>query len=526
MNLKSQKTEKSVAELIVEVSAEEFDAAINEAFKKGRNHISVPGFRKGKAPRKIIERMYGESIFYNDALDVVLPGVISFVAEKAEELKLASAPRVTDIDVKDGGAGVDVTVSAAVQPEVKLGEYKGLSAVKMPVEVSELEIDTELEGVRLRNARIETVTRPAGIGDIAVINFEGFVDGVAFEGGKGENHELLLGSGTFIPGFEEQVQGMSAGEERDIDVTFPGNYSQPLAGKPAVFKIKVNEVKEKIQPELDDEFAKDVSEFDTLEEYKADIKAKIQQSRQENSDIAFENALMEKIIESMEADIPEMIIEDAMEKLQENIARQVAAYGMNLESYLQMMGMTPEAFIGNIRTTSEKQVKTGMALEKIAELENIEISDEEIENEYNEASERFGGDAREQLDRDLVVHEIRMRRAAKIVTDSATAEDPPPPAQDKPSEASEAPKKPAAKKPAAKKPAAEKAETSTAAAKKPAAKKPAAAKPAAEKSASEKSAAKKPAAKKPAAEKAETSTAKKPAAKKPAEDTKKKADKE
>ena len=511
LNLKScEKKEKNVAEMIVEVSHEEFDAAMGEAYKKNRASISVPGFRKGKAPRKIVERMYGASIFYNDALDIIVPEVLSFVGqnETAKELKLASMPSVTDIDIKDDTGDVHITLAAALYPEVTLAEYKGLSAVRPKAEVTDLEIDTEIESTRLRNARIETVSRPAALGDTAVINFEGFVDGVPFDGGKGEDYELVLGSNTFIPGFEDKVQGMAAGEERDIDVVFPENYSEPLAGKPAVFKVKLNEVREQILPELDDEFAKDVSEFDTLKEYKADIRENILKSRTESSDAAFENALMEKIVETMTADVPDAMVEDQMESSMNNMARQLQSYGMTPEKYLQMMNMTPEQFRENMRESSDKQVRVMLALERIAELENIEISDEDIETEYNEAAVRYGTEVeqvKESVEKDMIVKDLKMRRAAEIVTDSAIAEDPPAESEDKPKTT----KKPAAKKTTATKSAetdAEKPKT----AKKPAAKKTE------DKAETAKTPAKKPATKTAAktTEKSAETPAKKPAAKK------------
>ena len=548
MNLKSRKVEKNEAEIIVEVSREEFDVAINEAYKKVRNQISVPGFRKGKAPRKIVERMYGESVFYNDAFDALLPVVMTFVTQDESEPKLASMPNVTDLKVLEDGNGVEVTLTAAVYPEVTLGQYKGLSAVKPDVRAPESEIDIELHNLRERNASIGTVDRPAGNGDIAVIDFEGFVDGVAFEGGKGENYELTLGSNTFIPGFEDKVMGMVVGEERDLDLVFPENYTEELAGKAVIFKVKLNEVKEKILPELDDEFAKDISEFDTLEEYREDMRKKLRESRQEEADIAFENALMEKLVDIMEADVPEAMIEEGMERARDNFARQMSAYGMSLDMYLNMTGLTPETFLENMRQTAERQVKISLALEKIAELEKIEVSEEDIENEYAEASKRFGigiDEVKESISRDMVIAEVKNRLAAKVVTDNAVAEDPAEAEESKPAE-SETEEKPktAAKKPAAKKPEAKAAdapaddkatEKPKAPAKKPAAKKPAAkaADAPADDKATEKpkAPAKKPAAKKPAAKAADVpaddkatekpkAPAKKPAAKKPkAEDS-------
>ena len=490
MNLKNcEKKEKNMAEIVVEVSAEELSPAINEAYKKNRNKIVVPGFRTGKAPRKIIERMYGASVFYNDALDIILPSVLSF-AVKESGMRLVSFPRMTDVDIKDGGNGADITLTAAVYPEVTIGEYKGLSAVKPAAEVSESEIDGEVEAIQFRNARIETASRPANVGDTAVIDFEGFVDGVPFEGGKGEKYELVLGSNTFIPGFEEKVQGMTADDERDIDIVFPENYTEPLAGKAAIFKVKLHEVKEKILPELDDEFAKDVSEFDTIEEYRADIRKRLQKTKQDESDAAFENALMDKIIATLDGDIPEAMIEEHMNNSMEDLSRRISAYGMEPAQYLQMLGATPESFAESMRISSERQIKTMLALDKIAELENVAVSEEDIENEYKELSELYGKDidkTKESVSREALEGDIKMRRAAKIVTESAVAEKADagaaPSAEAEADTEKSAEKKPAAKKPAAKKPAAKAAADADEAkdAEKPVEKKPAAKKTAVKK---------------------------------------------
>ena len=428
MNIKSsEKKEKNVVDLIVEVNPEEFDSAIDEAFKKNKNSIAVPGFRKGKAPRKIIERMYGASVFYNDALDVIAPKAIAFVAVESD-LKIVGFPQVTDVDIKEEDGGLDLTVSVAVYPEVTLGEYKGLSAVKPAVVVADSEIDSEIAGIRLRNARIEKADRPAINNDTVIIDYEGFLDGVPFDGGKGENHELELGSNTFIPGFEEKIQGMSVGEERDIDLVFPENYTEELAGKPVVFKVKMIEVREKILPDLDDEFAKDVSEFDTLEEYKQSIRDGIIKIRQSDADAAFENALVEKIIDSMEADVPDAMIDEQLQSALNNFVNQTSAYGMDPNMYLQMMNETPDSFRDKMRVSSEKQVRGMLALEKIAELENVSVSEEDIENEYNSLVERYGMEldqVKENMSEDVVVREIKLKHAAKIVTDNATAEEPP-----------------------------------------------------------------------------------------------------
>ena len=376
--------------------------------------------------------MYGASIFHSDAIEILAPQVISF-AMKESEVKIVSFPQVKDVDFKDDEDGVDFTILAAVYPEVTVGEYKGLSAVKPAADVADSEIDSELAGMQLRNARIEKTERPAINGDTAIIDYEGFVNDEPFEGGKGENYELVLGSNTFIPGFEEKIHGMLTGEERDLDLVFPENYAKDLAGKPVVFKVKLNELREKILPELDDEFAKDVSEFDTLDEYKVSIKEKLLAAKEADANARFENALIEKLILSIEADIPDAMIEDQLDNAMNNFSSQITAYGMEPSAYLKMMNTTPAAFRENMRGQSENQVKTSLALFKIAELEGIEVSEEDIENEYKEAAERYGMEVEDLKDRTTVEDismDIKLRLAAKIVTDNAVAEDPPPESAD------------------------------------------------------------------------------------------------
>ena len=424
MNLKNcEKKEKSLAELTVEISPEEFESAMSKAFAKNRNRIAVPGFRKGKAPRKIVEKMYGASIFHSDALDTLLPEALN-CAVKESGLIIIGKPQVTDIEIKEENAGADVTITVILYPEVVLGEYKGLSAYKPSVDILDGEIDGEIELIRNRNARYEKADRPVIDGDIAVIDYEGFVDGKPFNGGKGENYELTIGSNTLIPGFEEKIIGMKTCEERDLNLVFPRDYSEPLAGRPVVFKVKLNEIKEKILPDLDDEFVKDVSEFDTLDEYKADIREKLQNARQIEVDEAFESDLLGKVVDSMEVDVPELMVEDQMDRAVENYSQQVKSYGMDFDEYLKMMNMSPEIFRENTRASSERQVKIRLALEKIAALEGIEVSDEQVESEYIKAAAdlRMDIDAlKTSVPKQRIVMETKMRQASKLVIDSATA---------------------------------------------------------------------------------------------------------
>ena len=462
MKLKnSKKIENNEIELTVEVEPEELEAEVNKAFLKNRKRIGVPGFRKGKAPRKVIERMYGAEIFLSDALETIMPDVLRFVMED-KELDIVGYPKVSDVDVKENNTVAEVVLIAALYPEVSIGKYKGLSAPKPTVEVPEGEIEKEIESVRARNARIEKVDRLAENGDVTIIDFEGFVDNVAFEGGKGENYELTLGSGQFIPGFEDKVIGMAVGEERDLDLVFPENYKADLAGKPVIFKVKLNELKEKILPELDDEFAKDVSEFDTLDEYKADIKGKILEERQKDVDETFENILMEQLADSLEADVPEAMIEEQHENAMNTLSRQISAYGMQPAQYMQMLGLTPDEFKEKTRESSEKQVRAALALQKVAELEGIEISDDEVEEEYKTAAGRYNMEAdkfKENVPREDIIRDLKIRNAAKIVVDNAIVEEykesDSSESKDKDSKKTTAKEAPA-KKTAAKKPAASK----------------------------------------------------------------------
>jgi len=432
VNIKTcEKKEKSEYQIIVEVSPEEFESAVGKAFIKNRKSISVPGFRKGKAPRKIVERMYGDSVFHPEAIDILIPDIVEFTA-KETDINSVGFPQVTDIDIKEDKSGVHITLAQAVYPEVTLNQYKGLGAFKPALDIPDSAVEAEIASVQMRNARIEKADRPAVEGDVVVIDFDGYVDGAQFEGGKSEGYELELGSKAFISGFEDKVIGMAPGEERDIDLVFPEQYAEALAGKPVVFKVKLQEIKEKQLPELDDEFVKDVSEFDTLAEYKADIKDRLSKARQSEIDAAFENALLDKIVESMEVDVPSVMVEEQMDMAMNNFASQVSQMGMDPMNYLQMMNVTPEIFRENMRVSSEKQVKIMLALEKIAELEGIEVSEEEIEKEYLDASERFGMEIdkiKESVPQDRVVADIKSRMAAKIVTDNGIAEDMPPEAE-------------------------------------------------------------------------------------------------
>lgn len=428
MNVKScEKKEKSTYGLVVEVTPEEFDGAIEQAYKKNRSKIAVPGFRKGKAPRKIVENMYGANIFYEDAMDALLPAVFAHGTVESK-LKTVGYPTLDNIDIADDKA-VTVSFTVAVYPEVTIGEYKGIHAEKPVVEVTDNDIDTEIEKVRYQNARVETITdRPVINGDTVNLNYAGTLDGVAFEGGTAENYELKIGSNSFIPGFEEKMQGMMTGEERDLDLTFPAEYhAKELAGKDVVFHVKVNEIKSQVLPEADDEFVKDVSEFDTMVEYRDSIKAKVLETKESAAQSEFENNVMDKLVESVQGDIPDALVDQYVENQVQSMRNSLAQYGMELDMYLKMMNTTLDAFTANMRPNAEKNAKSMLALEKIAELEGFEITDEDLAAGYKEMAERYSVDEdtiRDQVTDDMLTEDLKIRRATRLVFDTAVAEAP------------------------------------------------------------------------------------------------------
>ena len=428
MNVKScEKKEKSTYGLVVEVTPEEFDGAIEQAYKKNRSKIAVPGFRKGKAPRKIVENMYGANIFYEDAMDALLPAVFAHGTVESK-LNTVGYPTLDNIDIADDKT-VTVSFTVAVYPEVTIGEYKGIHAEKPVVEVTDNDIDTEIEKVRYQNARVETITdRPVINGDTVNLNYAGTLDGVAFEGGTAENYELKIGSNSFIPGFEEKMQGMMTGEERDLDLTFPAEYhAKELAGKDVVFHVKVNEIKSQVLPDADDEFVKDVSEFDTMAEYRDSIKAKVLETKESAAQSEFENNVMDKLVESVQGDIPDALVDQYVENQVQSMRNSLAQYGMELDMYLKMMNTTLDAFTANMRPNAEKNAKSMLALEKIAKLENFEITDEDLAAGYKEMAERYSMDEdtiREQVTDEMLTEDLKIRRATRLVMDSAVAEAP------------------------------------------------------------------------------------------------------
>ena len=380
-----EKKEKNQVALSIVVAADVFEAACEKAYRKNVRNINIQGFRQGKAPRKIIEKLYGPEIFYDDAMNECIPDAYEAAVAEAG-LKVVSQPSITEVDVKDGE--FLFTAVVFVKPEVTLKDYKGIEAEMEEVSVSAEEVEAELTRMQNRNARQVSVERAAQKGDVVNMDFEGFVDGVAFEGGKGEKFDLELGSGMFIPGFEEQLEGKNVGEECDVTVTFPEEYAEKsLAGKPAVFKCKINEIKENQKPELDDEFAKDVSEFDTIAELKADIEKKQLETKTASADSAFQERVMDKIIENLEADIPEAMVETQLDRIADDFSYRLAMQGMEFESYLKMTGMDMNQFRSVFAPQALRQVKIRLALEKIAELEGMDITDEDLTAEFDKLAE-------------------------------------------------------------------------------------------------------------------------------------------
>ena len=422
MSVKScEKLEKSKVALTIEVGAEEFEAAVNKAYLKMRGKMSIPGFRPGKAPRKIIEGMYGADVFYEEAVNIVLPQAYE-AAVKEQELDVVGYP---EVDLENcGKEGVTFKCTVAVYPEVKLGQYKGLEAPKAEVKVMAADVNARLKEMADRNSRLVSVERAVKKNDTANIDFEGFDNGVAFDGGKGENFDLEIGSGSFVPGFEDQLIGMKAGEEKEIDITFPENYTPELAGKPVVFKVKINEVKAKEVPAIDDEFAKDVSEFDTLKELKADMKKKMTEERKIAAQQAFEDALMKKVADGIEADIPEDMVKAQAERMLEGFKQQLASQGIPFEQYLQMTGMTNETFLAQAHQPALDQVRMDLAVEAIVKAEGLEASDEDVENEMKNIAEKYGMDpesVKKYLPADQVKEQVIREKVIKVVADAGVA---------------------------------------------------------------------------------------------------------
>jgi trigger factor len=428
MNVKSvEKNENSTAQVILEVEKAQFQLALDKAYRKVKNDVYIPGFRKGKAPRKIVENMYGAEVFYEDAINLLFPEIWPEVTS-AQELNVVGSPSISDLKVDENGNLV-LTVEAGLYPEVTLGQYKGIEAEKASAEVTEEEIDAEIQKLADRNSTVETVERAAQMGDTTDIDFEGFLNGEAFEGGAGVGHPLKLGSGTFIPGFEEQLVGMSAGEEKDITVTFPEDYgAEELAGKETVFHVKVNEVKETTTPALDDEFAKDVSETaETLADLRNELKEKKAKEKADAADEAFKNAVVEAAIENMTAAIPDAMVEEQLDNIMQQYSLSMQQSGFSLEQYAQMMGTNVQGIREGQRASALSQIKNTLLLEKVAEVENIDITDEQAEDAYKQMAEQYEMEI-EKVKEYVPVEEIKrdqkFQKAMELIIASAVEKDP------------------------------------------------------------------------------------------------------
>jgi trigger factor len=465
MSLKVEKLEKNMAKLTIEASAEELEKAIEKAYNKNKGKMSVPGFRKGKVPRQMLEKMYGAEIFYEDAANELIPDAYEKELTENKDLEVVSQPKIDVVQLEKGKPFI-FTAEVAIKPEVKLGKYKGVSVPKADIDVTDEEVTAEIDKERESNARtINVEDRAVKEGDMTVIDFEGFVDGVAFDGGKGENYPLTIGSNAFIPGFEKELIGAKLNEETDVNVTFPEDYqAEDLAGKPAVFKVTVKEIKEKELPELDDEFASEVSEFDTLAEYKADVKKKITERKESAAKNQKEDAVIEAIIADSKMDIPEPMLQTQTRQMAEDYAQRLQQQGLSLEQYFQFTGLTGEKFLEQMKPAAEKRIQSRLVLEAIVAAEDIKVSDDEFnaelekmagmyQMEADKLKEMVGDYEKEQISKDIAI-----QKAVELIVSEAK-------------EGKAAPKKAAEKKETAKEktPAKEKA---------PAAKKETADKPA------------------------------------------------
>lgn len=425
MSLQVEKLEKNMVKLTIEASAEELDAAIEKAYQKNKGRISVQGFRKGKAPRAVIEKMYGPSIFFEDAANALIPEAYD-KAVKESDLEIVSQPDINVVQIEKGKPFI-FTAEVAVKPEVTLGDYKGIEVEKIEVTVSDDEVSAELDRIREQNSRtINVEDRAVENNDIAVIDFEGFVDGVAFEGGKGTDYSLVIGSHSFIDTFEEQLVGKKAGEEVEVNVTFPEDYqAAELAGKPAMFKVTVKEIKVKELPELNDEFAQDVSEFETLEEYKADIKKNLEEKKYNAAMSAKEEAVVDTAIENATMEIPEAMIETQVRQMADDFARRIQQQGLSLEQYFQFTGMDPQKFLESIRPQALKRIQSRLVLEAIVKAENIEVSEEELNKELEgmAAAYKMELDKLKELmsdkDKETMSMDIAVQKAVDVITAAA-----------------------------------------------------------------------------------------------------------
>lgn len=418
----TNKIDATKYELEIKIDAEGFEKAVQNAYMKARKRISVNGFRKGKAPRKMIEQIYGENVFYEDAVNALVNTDVAPTLEETD-YELVATPEISVTSInKDDGVLFKVVIT--VKPEVEISDYKGIEVEKVVNAVTDEDVDKQIQALRERNGRLVTIDdRAAENGDVAVIDFEGFKDGVPFDGGSDENYELALGSNTFVPGFEEQIVGRKTGEEFTINITFPENYQmEEIAGQLCEFKIRLNEIKSKELPDLDDEFVKDATEFDTLDELKDDIRTKLEDSAAKNADIEAENKLYETLIEKMSADIPEIMFENKIDEMVRDFEMRLSQNGLNMDTYLMYTNMDLASFRKTFEDQAQKQVKVRLALEKIAELENVEITDAQVDEEINKIAEQYNLTAekvRSIISDKSVKQDLAVAEASKIVKDSA-----------------------------------------------------------------------------------------------------------
>ena len=425
MSVQVEKLEKNMAKLTVEVPAENVEKAIQGAYNKMKKSINIPGFRKGKAPRQLIEKMYGKEVFYNDAIDAMLPSAYSDAVEECGE-EIVSHPQIDVVQIESGKPFV-FTATVAVKPAVELGEYKGIQVEKAPIEVKDEEIEAQITKEREAISRTVTVDdRAVAQGDIVTLDFEGFVDGVAFEGGKGENYDLTIGSNTFIPGFEDQLVGAEIGKELDVNVTFPEEYgAKELAGKAAVFKCKVNGIKVKELPAVDDEFAQEVSEFDTLDEYKADIKAKLLKEKEDEAARAKEDAVIGKIIEGAKMEIPDAMVEYQTRQMLDEFAQRIQSQGISLDQYFQFTGLTEEKYMEEMKPRALQNIQSRLVLEAVAQAENLVAEEADIEEEIKKMADMYKMEADKikellgERQMEEMKKDIAVQKAAKLVAEAA-----------------------------------------------------------------------------------------------------------
>ena len=425
MSLQVEKLEKSMAKLTIEVSADDLEKALQNAYKKQKNRIAIPGFRKGKVPRKMIEQMYGKEVFFEEAANIVIPSAYAKAVDECTE-DIVSQPTIDIVQLEVGKPFI-FTAEVALKPEVTLGQYKGIEVDKADITATDKEVEDAIEKERENNARTITVDdRPVQDGDVVVLDFEGFMDGVAFEGGKGENHSLTIGSGAFIPGFEDQLIGAEIDKEVEVNVTFPENYQEAsLAGKPAVFQCTVKEIKEKQLPDLDDEFASEVSEYDTLEEYRESVRKYIEERKEEDAKKAKEEKVVDAIIEGAQMDIPEAMITTQQRQMADEFAQRIRMQGISIEQYFQVTGLTRAAFMEQMKPQAESRIKSRLVLEAVAKAENIEASEEEYQAEIKKMAEDYQMEEAElvemlgEFEKKSIREDINIRKAVDFVAANA-----------------------------------------------------------------------------------------------------------